>query len=291
MKSIFYASLIMSDNIIREKKIISLNSSSATRYLNGTTFLSNLVFDFANVLAPDDSIVYVECGVGNAEIPCTFYNVDTRNNIFNYVVNATNFSIVVPPGNYNYTSLVTQMLSQFTLNGHTFSMTLNRSSNILTMTLTAGGTWNTLSSSSISSVLGFASNTAYTITANTITFPFLFDLLGIKKLKIYSTNISVDSVDSVGNATNNLLCTISVNQPGFNMLIYSNIDGLYSHIRNKYISTIDITITDENGNLVNFNSVGWTMTLNLIIYRKIDVLINQLKINNDDIIDEPPPNA
>ena len=101
----------------------------------------------------------------------------------------------------------------------------------------------------------------------------------------------MDSVDSVGNATNNLLCTISVNQPGFNMLIYSNIDGLYSHIRNKYISTIDITITDENGNLVNFNSVGWTMTLNLIIYRKIDVLINQLKINNDDIIDEPPPNA
>lgn len=281
----------MSDNIIREKKIISLNSSSATRYLNGTTFLSNLVFDFANVLSPDDSIVYIECGVGNAEIPVSFYNVDTRNNIFNYVVNATNFSITVPPGNYQYNSLVTQMLSQFTLNGHTFLMSLNRSSNILTMTLTAGGTWNTLSSSSISSVLGFASNTAYAITANTITFPFLFDLLGIKKLKIYSTNISVDSVDSVGNATNNLLCTISVNQPGFNMIIYSNIDGLYSHIRNKYISTIDITITDENGNLVNFNSVGWTMTLNLIIYRKIDVLINQLKINKDTIVDEPPPNA
>jgi hypothetical protein len=49
--------------------------------------------------------------------------------------------------------------------------------------------------------------------------------------------------------------------------------------------------TDENGNLVNFNSVGWTMTLNLIIYRKIDVLINQLKINKDNIIEEPPPNG
>ena len=86
-----------------------------------------------------------------------------------------------------------------------------------------------------------------------------------------------------------MLCTISVNQPGFNLLIYSNIDGLYSHIRNKYISTIDITIKDENGNFVNFNNIGWTLTLNLIIYRKIDVLINQLKINKDTIIDEPPP--
>lgn len=280
----------MSDNIIREKKIISLNSSSATRYLNGT-FLSNVVFDFLNVLSPDDSIVYVECGVGNAEIPCSFYNVDITNNIFNYRVNATNFSITVPPGNYNYTTLITQMQTLFTLNGHTFTFALNRNSNIVTMTLTAGGTWNTIDASSIYSILGFAKNTIYNIVANTITFPFLFDLLGIKKLKIYSTNISVDSVDSVGNATNNLLCTISVNQPGFNMLIYSNIDGLYSHIRNKYISTIDITIKDENGNFVNFNNVGWTLTLNLIIYRKIDVLINQLKINKDTIIDEPPPNA
>jgi hypothetical protein len=280
----------MSDNIIREKKIISMNSSSATRYLNGS-FLSNVVFDFANVLAPDDSIVYVECGVGNAEIPASFYNVDITNNIFNYVVNATNFSITIPPGNFNFTSLVTQMTTLFAVNAHTFSMTLNRNSNILTMALTSGGTWNTLSSSSIYSVLGFAANTSYTITANTITFPFLFDLLGIKKLKIFSTNISVDSVDSVGNATSNLLCTISVNQPGFNMIIYSNIDGLYSHIRNKYISTIDITIKDENGNFVNFNNVGWTLTLNLIIYRKIDVLINQLKINKDTTIDEPPPNA
>jgi hypothetical protein len=249
------------------------------------------VFDFLNVLSPDDSIVYVEMGVGNAEIPASFYNVDITNNIFNYVVNATNFSITIPPGNFNYTSLVTQMTTLFAVNGHVFSMTLNRNSNILTMALTSGGTWTTLSPSSIYSVLGFAANTSYTITANTITFPFLFDLLGIKKLKIYSTNISVDSVDSVGNATNNLLCTISVNQPGFNMIIYSNIDGLYSHIRNKYISTIDISIKDENGNFVNFNNVGWTLTLNLIIYRKIDVLINQLKINKDNIVEEPPPNA
>jgi hypothetical protein len=247
------------------------------------------VFDFLNVLSPDDSIVYVECGCGNAEIPASFYNVDITNNIFNYRVNATNFSIIVPPGNYNYTSLVTQMQTLFTLNGHTFTFALNRNSNIVTMTLTTGGTWNSIDPSSIYYILGFAQNTTYNIVANTITFPGLFDLLGIKKLKIYSTNISVDSVDSVGNATNNLLCTISVNQPGFNLLIYSNVDGLYSHIRNKYISTIDITIKDENGNFVNFNNVGWTLTLNLIIYRKIDVLINQLKINKDTIIDEPPP--
>ena len=277
----------MSTDIIREKRLISLNSSSATRYNNGT-FLSDVVFDFINILSPEDSIVYTEIGCGNAEIPASFYNVDITNNIFNYRVNATNFSITVPPGNYTYTSLVTQMQTLFTINGHTFTFALNRNSNIVTMTLTAGGTWNRIDPSSIYYILGFAENTTYNIIANTITFPFLFDLLGVKKLKIYSSNISVDSFDSVGNATNNLLCTISVNQPGFNLIVYSNIDGLYGHLRNKYLSTIDIQIKDELGNFINFNNINWTLTLYLIVYRRIDTFINELKLK-DNTITEPPP--
>lgn len=277
----------MSTDIIREKRLISLNSSSATRYNNGT-FLSDVVFDFINILSPEDSIVYTEIGCGNAEIPASFYNVDITNNIFNYRVNSTNFSITVPPGNYTYTSLVTQMQTLFTINGHTFTFALNRNSNIVTMTLTAGGTWNRIDPSSIYYILGFAENTTYNIIANTITFPFLFDLLGVKKLKIYSSNISVDSFDSVGNATNNLLCTISVNQPGFNLIVYSNIDGLYGHLRNKYLSTIDIQIKDELGNFINFNNINWTLTLYLIVYRRIDTFINELKLK-DNTITEPPP--
>lgn len=267
--------------LIREKRIISLNSNNATRYLNGE-YLSDVIFDFQSILSPEDSIAYVECGVGNAEIPATFYNIDITNNIFNYRVNSTNFSVVVPPGNYNYNSLVTQMTTQFTANGHSFVFALNRNSNILTMTLTTG-TWNQINGSSIYYILGFDDNTTYNIVANTITFPHLFNLLGQKKLKIYSSNISVDSFDSVSIATNNLLCTISVNVPGFDLIVYSNLDGLYSHMRSRYLSTIDIQIKDELGNMINFNNVNWTMTLNLIIYRRVDVIMNEMKIAKNEI--------
>jgi hypothetical protein len=262
--------------LIREKRIISLNSNNATRYLNGD-YLSDVVFDFSNILSPSDDISYVEVGVGNAEIPATFYNIDITNNIFNYRVNSINYSITVPPGNYNFNSLVTQMITLFTANGQTFTMSLNRSSNILTMTLTTG-TWNQINASSIYYILGFDPDTTYNIVGNTITFPRLFNLLGQKKLKIYSSNISVDSFDSVNTATNNLLCTISVNQPGFNLIIYSNIDGLYAHMRNRYLSTVDIQIKDELGNFINFNGIDWTMTLNLILYRRMDALVNELKL-------------
>ena len=267
--------------LIREKRLISLNSNNATRYLNGD-YLSDVVFDFTNILSPSDDISYVEVGVGNAEIPATFYNIDITNNIFNYRVNSINYSIIVPPGNYNFNSLVTQMTTLFTANGQTFTMSLNRNSNILTMTLTTGA-WNQINASSIYYILGFDPDTTYNIVGNTITFPRLFNLLGQKKLKIYSSNISVDSFDSVNTATNNLLCTISVNQPGFNLIIYTNIDGLYAHMRNRYLSTVDIQIKDELGNLINFNGINWTMTINLILYRRIDALINELKLQENKI--------
>jgi hypothetical protein len=254
--------------IIREKRLISLNSSSATQYLNGT-FLSNIVFDFFSILTADESILYIEGGVQSAQIPASFYNIDITNNVFSYTVGGIAYNIQVPPGNYNYTTLITQMASLFLVNGHTFTFAINRSSNIVTMTLT-GGTWNNILPSSIYYILG-CNNVTTSIISNTITFSNLFNLLGQKKLKIYSTNLAIDSLDSVGNTTNNLIETISVNQPGFSMIIYNNIDSTYGHLKTSYLSTIDIQIKDDLGNFINFNNINWTMTIVLIVFKELRV--------------------
>jgi hypothetical protein len=257
-----------SEQIIREKRLISLNSSSATRYNNGTA-LSDIIFDFPNILTPDESYVYIEGGVQQAQIVASFYNVDTTNNVFNYTVSSIAYNIQIPAGNYNYTSLVTQMTALFLVNGHTFVFSLNRASNILTLTLTSPGSWTQIFPSTSGLILGFDKNTTYTIVANTRTMPNLFNLLGVKKLKIYSQNLAIDSVDSVGNATNNLIETLSVNVAGFGLILYNNIDSTYGHLKTSYLSTIDIQIRDELGNLINFNGVNWTMTIVLIIYKRI----------------------
>jgi hypothetical protein len=273
-------------SLIREKRIINLNAANATQFVNGD-YLSNVVFDFPNILSPTDNVDYVETGVGSAEIVASFYNVDTTNNVFNYRVSAVNYSITVPPGSYNYNSLITQLTTSFALNAHTFSFTLNRNSNILTMTLTSAGTWNQINDSSIYYILGFNDNTTYNIVGNTITFPNLFNLIGIKNLKISSSKISLDSYDSKNTSTTNLLATISVNVPNFNLIIYSNLDSLYSHCRSKYISTIDIQIKDDNDNYVNFNGVAWNITINLILYRQINKIIETLKLPNNTIDEQP----
>lgn len=263
--------------IIREKRLISLNSNNATSYNNGS-YLSDVVFDFASILVRDKSILYIEGGVQSAQIPASFYNIDITNNVFSYTVSSIAYNIQIPPGNYNYSSLVTQMSTLFLVNGHTFTFALNRNSNILTMSLTSSGSWNNILPSSIWYILGFNQNVTTVITASTITFPNLFNLLGQKKLKIYSNNLAIDSVDSVGNATNNLIETISVNQPGFGMIIYNNIDNTYGHLRTNYLSTVDISIKDELGNYVNFNGVDWTMTIVLIVYKELKVWSHDFEI-------------
>jgi len=265
----------MTSSIIREKRLISLNSGNATQYLNGS-FNSNLIFDFSNILTPESSVIYIEGGVQSAQIPASFYNVDIQNNQFNYRVSAVNYTITVTPANYNYTTLITELATQFLTNGHTFNYSLNRNTNVLTMTYTAIGSWEQIRPSSIFYILGFEANTTYTVSGNVFLYPKLFNVINPKKLKIFSQNLAIDSYDSVGNATNNLIETLSVNAPPFGLILYNNIDSTYGHLRTSYLSTIDIQIRDELGNFVNFNDIDWTMTLVLILYKKLETRTTEM---------------
>lgn len=268
----------MTSSIIREKRLISLNSGNATQYLNGS-FNSNLIFDFSNILTPESSVLYIEGGVQSAQIPASFYNVDIQNNQFNYRVSSVNYTITVTPANYNYTTLITELATQFLTNGHTFNYSLNRNTNVLTMTYTAIGSWEQIRPSSIFYILGFDANTTYTVIGNVFLYPKLFNVINPKKLKIFSQNLAIDSYDSVGNATNNLIETLSVNAPPFGLILYNNIDSTYGHLRTSYLSTIDIQIRDELGNFVNFNDIDWTMTLVLILYKKLETRTTELELS------------
>lgn len=278
--------------IIREKRLISLNSNNATTYYNGDS-LSNVSFDFSSILVPNKSIEYIEGGLQSAQIVASFYNIDTTSNVFNYVISSVNFNIQIIPGNYNYSTLVNQMTTQFNANGHAFTISLNQSTGVITMTYTGVGTWNSIQPSSSFNILGFNQNTVYTITGNTITMPNLLNLIGIKKLKIYSQNLAIDSYDSVGNSTNSLIETISVYVPGFSLIVYNNIDSTYGHLKTAYLSTIDIQIKDEFGNYVNFRGIDWTMTIVLIVYKRLETKTIPLSISpggediSESISDEP----
>jgi len=276
----------MAETVLREKRLISLNSSSATRYNNGT-FKSDVVFDFGSILSPDNSIIYIEGGVQSAQIPASFYNLNSSNNTFNYTITAVNYTINVTPGSYNYNTLVTELAIRFAVNGHTFTYTLNRNTNVFTMTYTGVGTWQTVRPSSIYYIFGFLANTSYTVVGNTLTYPGLFNVINPKKLKIFSQNLAIDSYDSVGLVTNNLIETLSVNAPPFGLILYNNVDSTYGHLRTSYLSTIDIQIRNELGDFIDFNNIDWTITVVLIVYKKLETKSIELVQPGNTMEDAP----
>ena len=284
----------MSD-ILKERRLINLNSEDAT-FKNNGTFLSNVLFSFSNILQQQRDIVYVEGGVLNAQIPISFYAVNIYNNILFYSLNSTIFSITIPVGNYNFTTFASAVVGRFLANGHTMTITINQTTGIITFT-NSTGTLNYFRETGSTSwrVLGFATGSGdYNATANVLTPPHLLNLLGPKKLKIFCEAFSISSCDSKNYSTSTLIDTISIDVPSYSQLNYINQTGEYGRLRKKEINNIDILICDELNNPINFNNTDWSITLALIIFRQVEITNSDLQpllnsLGNIESVLEPLP--
>ena len=269
-------------DIISERRLISLNSEDATQYFNGS-FLSNMLFNFSDVLKDERNILYVEGGIYNCQIPCSFYAVNYTNNVLFYSLNSIIYSITVPVGNYNFTNFASQIVSKFLVNTHVVVITIDKTTGIITFT-NSTGTLNYFreTGSTLWRVLGFETGSGnFNATANVIIPPYLLNLLGIKKIKIYSNALGINSLDSKSSITNTLIDTLGVNTPAYGLLTYDNQQAIYSKLKQKIINQIDIQIKDENNAFINFNNTDWSITLALIIYRKLETTNSDLQ----DVID------
>ena len=84
-------------------------------------------------------------------------------------------------------------------------------------------------------------------------------------------------MDSKSSITNTLIDTLGVNTPAYGLLTYDNQQAIYSKLKQKTINQIDIQIKDEFNNYVNFNNTDWSITLALIIYRKLETTNTDLQ--------------
>jgi hypothetical protein len=98
-------------------------------------------------------------------------------------------------------------------------MSFNKITGKLTTTKTSGLYDIVYSSGSIYEVLGLLEDTEYTI-ATSLIHPYMLNLLGVKKLKIFSPSFSLENFDSTGHTSGALVHTISVNMPSYSLLNY-----------------------------------------------------------------------
>jgi len=283
---------------IKEKKIININSNDATIFNNGS-FLSDLKFSFPNIISRDDDVEYLEGGLDSAVFPVSFYIVNYSNHILNYTIFHlgvyTNYSITIPVGNYDYKTLFTSMIDAFHLNGHTFVLTLNEINGIITMEYKKTGDRIFHSINHVSStcfrILGFDYRTDYYPVADILIAPFALNLLGIKKLKIYCPQFSSSNLDSTNYATTAIISTIINDQAPWGQINYYNTTGeTGSKLRVFEMNNIDIRVTDEYGNLINFNNCDWSMTFVLSTFRRgnYNAIRKMTTLNENEPIETAP---
>ena len=283
--------------VYQENILITLDSTNGT--LRNGTMKSLIDFNFIGLLKDEKDILRSYISVLNAQIPVSFYTITVNNFKLKYVVGGSTFrTIFITPGNYNGNSLITALIDSFANNGDIITASLSSSTGKLFIRSYSGSITYVYNTSTIATILGLTAD----ISGTTVTFQAPLNLLGVKKLSIKSNSLAISSFTSrTGNRTDTI-CTIPVIEPPFNMISYVNMNDLNKNIlRGQVIDSIDIRITDEENNDIDFNNIDWNITLclsneridkekqNINIYEAIKQmgdLQNNMKSDNKKLIDE-----
>jgi hypothetical protein len=278
--------------VYTDNHLITLNSKYAQQ-LNGTK-LSQCIFGFTGLLQDEEDIINTFITITNAQIPVSFYTITTSNNTLNFTSGSSSYTLNISIGNYNSNSLISALVNGFSSLGISPvpSISINAINGKLLFTSSSLITF--LSSSSIKSILGFINNVAI---ISTVELPFPLNLLGVKKLSIKSDALAISAYSSYNFSTSNTLTTIPVDEPPFNMISYINQSDINTNIlQSRTLNIIDISIVDENNNLIDFNNCDWSISLCLSIHRKnelsnkIDLIKMLSLIKESSNVQEVKPN-
>jgi len=239
-------------NYITDSKQINLSSSSAT--ISNGSKNSNLLFQLPSILKYDKHILYNQISVIHAEIPISFYVINSTNN--KLYINANLYTLT--NGNYNATTFKTMLLSILPAG---YALNLNTTTGIFTLSYTSNFTIN--NNSTCYKILGLAKNTSYSSSSNSLTFPYPCNFLGVNRLKIKSNIIITNNLDTNSNGRSNLLTTIPVNNAQYGLIVYQNLVGFKSIFPNIALDYIDIQITDEDDNELDFNNIPVYITIQI----------------------------
>jgi len=273
-------------SIYTETRIISLNSENATIYKNGS-FLSDMIFGFSGLLKDEPDILQRQITLVNAQLPVSFYIVNYSNNVFilRKISPETDYTITLPVGNYNSTTFIALLQSKILAEtGLTFTITIDKASGKLTFSCPVN--WSILSTNPLTTsnaIIGLDPLTNLTptlVSSNYVAVcSYPLNLLGIKQLQVKSSFISANNFSANANGQDCLLATIPVNVGSWGLITYESSSGNNITFHNLTLDEFDIRIVDaETNKSVNFNGIGWTMTVLLHLVRRLDLGIKETNL-------------
>jgi hypothetical protein len=240
---------------------IYINSRKANNYYNG--LISDALYLLPTIEVSQDENALIS--IKNAVIPYSFYNVNNTNNKLNYVVDGVNYTIYLIVGNYNVNTLKSHLIE---LVGNSFVITYISKTNKFIFTHSTDD-FIFLSTSNCFEILGFKDNYNYSSFNLSLTSTISINLFTIKNIYVCSDNFILNNIDSNNHNKSNIICSIPVNGSMNSILFYEdNTKHLVYKLGN--IQNLRLTLTDEDGELIDFNDVHYSITLEITIVKKIN---------------------
>ena len=256
---------------------IYLNSKTATQYLDNN--VADCIFTIPNIeidILKED--VYV--AVRNAVLPYSWYVVNSTNNKLDLTIDGTSYSISIPLGNYNVNTLLTQLKSlidtlhtQHSISG-TFSITYLAKTNKYYFFHSAKS-FSFRSTSTCLELLGFKDGQTYIASAlpfqtvkHELTSTIGINLFVVRAVYVNSNNFILQNINSSTPSNAGILASISVTGNPNSIIHYENTTAKHKIHTLNNINNLHIKLTDQDGDLLELNSINWSMTLELTIISK-----------------------
>jgi len=275
----------MGDNVIRPVKeyVLHIRSKDCDRTgdLN-----SHLFIDLTEPIIFDSKIYELHQVVLSGEIPYTFYNVssDLNNNKLNYTSNGNPLTFTFPNKNYDINEVVSVLNAdtafKFTVSYDRFTMKLTfANNNSFTCILN-------LSTSTANKFLGFdeaASDITVTAGAST-TSSGVIDLATVHSIFIKS-NSSSNMIFSTRAGFSSTIQKISIDVNSGGIIYLNQNDSRQHTVLHSNVEFLELKLTDQNNNLLNFNNINFEITMAFYIYPINKIVRTQtLNIRNNQLL-------
>ncbi|MEY3751981.1 MAG: hypothetical protein RLZZ354_523 [Pseudomonadota bacterium] len=227
------------------------NISSKNTSLNDS-FKSRLSISLPD-LSFHEKIENIYFSVQHAEIPNSFYVVNYTNN----VIDINSISYTIPVGNYNANTLITALILLLP----TYTITYNSITNRYTFNNTSSFTIN--SSSTCKNIIGLG-NVSQSSISNSLTLPYSVNFVPLPRINLKSNFFHFNNFNGI-DYSNDLFLSIQNNTNPNSMIHYLNQTGIKFRVEDKNITNFVISITDDDGNYINFNNQDTRISLQIDI--------------------------
>ena len=247
--------------LIMESKVYNLSTNETScRCLNGT-WKSKCEYVVPNMIERDETIEYVMFSVPTAVIPNAFYNISEANNQLVVIVSGITTTYKFPLGNYTATTFIAQFNS---LLGTEWSLTINYTTNRFTVTGPANFTLSV--DSTIQTVIGFSTD-VIAVGTRTEVMPESFNFYPVPRVCLRCPELANTVVVGKSPCTD-VVATIPNDAPLNGQIYYLNQSNIKLLFRHHELTRFILTLTDDDGNLLNFNGLTSYFTFQFDIFRK-----------------------